>query len=432
MRILFLAHRIPVPPNKGDKIRSNNFVRHLAGRHEVYLGCLIDDPGDLTYAAEAASIVNGFCAERIGYVKRLWSAFTGLFLSQSVSVRYFHSSRLQLWVDRLLDTYNFDVVFCSSSPMAEYVFRSRHCGGQLARIPLIMDLIDVDSTKWAQYAQRASAWSSWVYRHEARYLALYEQRIAARFQCVLLVSEDEKAHFPGGESHPKLVTIGNGVDLEKFLPGYGGKRLSASHSLVFTGVMDYWPNVEGVTWFAREVLPRVRAKVPEVQFFIVGTRPGRAVRRLAELEGVVVTGFVDDIRDYIGGADLSVVPLRIARGVQNKILEAMAMGRAVVSSPEAFEGIDAVAGRDVVVADGAEAFAASIVELLQQPRRAAEIGRCARVRVETSYSWPGKLKQLDNLLDASRKGRIDIDGSGESSKDDIERRGSLLANLSRD
>lgn len=402
MRLLFLAHRIPYPPNKGDKIRSFHMVDYLARRHEVDLGCLIDDVADLAHLPELEGRVRALVFQRIRPRMRKILALGALLGSRPITVDYFYSRALQRKIDALLDEGSFDAVVCFSSPMAEYVFRSRHAHGGLARSVRLMDLIDVDSRKWQQYADRGSALMAPIYRFETRHLADYERRIAARFDRVLVVSEQERAMFPAGGLGDNIVAVPNGVDLAFFRPDAVSPGTAERPTVVFTGMMDYWPNVDGVTWFADAVLPRVQARLPDVEFLIVGARPTRDVARLGDRRGVKVTGFVEDVRTYLSRAHVCVAPLRVARGIQNKVLEAMAMGKAVVSTPEAFEGIQAVAGEEIVVADGAEAFAAAVVDLLSDESRAREIGRRARARVESDYGWEAKLSVLDDLLTARR------------------------------
>jgi sugar transferase (PEP-CTERM/EpsH1 system associated) len=256
-----------------------------------------------------------------------------------------------------------------------------------------MDLIDVDSYKWSQYAGRSPFWTAWIYRHEARVLGSYEKRIAREFDRLLVVSEQERGFFPDGPP-ANLQAMSNGVDLDYFAPRIPDATSLGTHALVFTGVMDYWPNVEGVTWFVERVLPRVRAALPETHLFIVGSRPVPEIRKLAALQGVTVTGFVTDVRDYIAGASLCVAPLRIARGIQNKVLEAMAMAKAVVATPEAYEGVHAEAGEDIVVAEGEAGFADAVIALLRDRARTERIGENARRCVEQHYTWQGNLSRL--------------------------------------
>jgi sugar transferase (PEP-CTERM/EpsH1 system associated) len=397
VRILFLAHRIPYPPNKGDKIRAFHILQHLCTRHDVTLATLIDDSTDLAVVPALRKHVKALVHERIDQAgRRLW-ALRGLLLGGSITVRHFYTPRLQVAIDGLLEANEFDAVFCSCSPMAEYVFRSRHFAGRLARLVKLMDFIDVDSYKWRQYADRSPAWSAWVYRHEARTLGAYERRICREFDRVLLVSEQEASYFPDALDAGKLQAVGNGVDLEFFQP-HPERSADDGPVLVFTGMMDYWPNVEGMRWFLHNVYPRVREALPSIKLLVVGSRPTSEVRGWVKHGGVTVTGYVPDVRDYLGKAAVCIAPLRVARGIQNKVLEAMAMGKAVVSTPEAFEGIRAVPGDDLVLAADATTFAANVIALLNDPVEAKRVGDNARRCVERNYSWAANLAVLDSLM----------------------------------
>ncbi len=398
MRILFLAHRIPYPPNKGDKIRAFNILKHLSERHAVYLACLVDERADLESLAPLRSIAKRVLFDQLSPRLGKLLALAGMVGARPITVSYFHSQRLQRQVDELIADEHIDAVFCSSSPMAEYIFRSSHAPDRLRSLTRVMDLIDVDSIKWSQYAERSAAWKAWIFRYEARQLGAYETRIRREFHSVIVVSEEEKSLLPPVEGGSNVAAMSNGVDLDYFSPAQRVCHPAAQGALVFTGVMDYWPNAEGVCWFVEQVFPRIRAGAPAAQLFIVGNRPSAQVRRLASVPGVTVTGFVPDVRSYVAAAAACIVPLRIARGVQNKLLEAMAMGKAVVTTPQAFEGVRAQAGRDVVVADGEEAFAAAVCRLLQQPDEAVRIGRNARACVESNYSWAENLRLLDEVL----------------------------------
>jgi polysaccharide biosynthesis protein PslH len=398
MRILFLAHRIPYPPNKGDKIRSYHVLRELAKRHEVHLGCLIDDDEDLAYVTELAGLVGRVEFARVAPALGCLKAAPAMLRRRALSVSYFHSPRLQAAVDDMLASGDIGAIFCSSSPMAEYLFRSREAARVRAAVRL-MDLIDVDSEKWLQYARRSPPWSAWLYRREARCLRRYERRILEAFDRVLVVTEAERDLIaPAGDAGRAVVAIPNGVDLERFSPRHRGRFDGPAPLLVFTGVMDYWPNVDGIGWFVERVFPLIRASVPAVRLLIVGNRPTARVRSLGAVAGVTVTGFVPDVRDYLAAASVCIVPLRIARGIQNKLLEAMAMGKPVVSTPAAFEGLRARADQDLLVAAEEQAFAEAVVALLSDERKSAELGFRARACVERSYRWDQNLRPLEELL----------------------------------
>lgn len=398
MRILFLVHRIPYPPNKGDKIRSYNLLQYLVKNHEVYLGSLIDEAADIQHTKSLQNMVKEFIFEAINPKLKKICCLTSLFQKRSISVCYFYSNKLQQSIDNLLERVEFDVLICFSSPMAEYYFRSTYKKRTTKSLIKIMDLIDVDSYKWAQYAERSSGLKRLVYRHEAHYLSQYEHRIAETFNHLLVVSEQEKNIFLQGLAATNLHAVTNGVDLYFFNPDHPQRYQTRKPMLVFTGVMDYWPNIEGVFWFVERILPRIRAAFSNVTFYIVGSRPTTEIKNLERTEGIVVTGFVEDIRDYLAAASVCVVPLRIARGIQNKILEAMAMRKPVVTTLQAFEGIKAVPDEDIIAAESEENFAAAVIDLLRNPSHAQKIGERARLCVETYYSWENNLSILDKLL----------------------------------
>jgi sugar transferase (PEP-CTERM/EpsH1 system associated) len=397
MRILLLTHRVPFPPNKGDKIRSFNLLSYLARRHEVYVASLVDDPADLGHLDAVRALTRGFVYDIIGRGLRRLVATRGLLLGRPITVAYFYSRHLQHRIDELIDRVPFDCFFCYSSPMAEYLFRSRHAAGKIAAARRIMDLIDIDSYKWQQYAEHSPAWKSWLYSLEARHLASYERRIAGAFDRLFVVTEQERRHFPAATAISSLQALPNGVDLDFFTPRHVPAKQLASTSMVFTGVMDYWPNIEGVTWFVERILPRVRQTVPDAQLYIVGSKPTTEVQRLSRFEGVTVTGYVDDVRDYLAAASICVVPLRIARGIQNKILEAMAMGKAVATTTQAIEGVRAVAGEECAVAAGEEDFANNIVQLLTDGESARKMGARARLCAERFYRWDENLRTLSEV-----------------------------------
>jgi sugar transferase (PEP-CTERM/EpsH1 system associated) len=391
--LLFLAHRIPYPPDKGDKIRSWHMLRHLAENWHVHLGAFVDDPADWAHA----EVLRGVCADvclrplnpRIGKLRSL----TGLATGKALTLPYYQDADLERWVRAKLDA-GIRAVVIYSSAMAQFVIHT-----QGAR--RVMDFVDIDSDKWRQYAP-TKAWPlSWLYKRESMKLLEWERRVAQAFDASLFVSEAEARDFRrlAPESAAKVGHFNNGVDTAYFSPDHSFESPFSTEgpALVFTGAMDYWPNADAVTWFAREVLPLVRKEVPAVRFYIVGSRPDAMVQGLAG-EGVEVTGRVPDVRPFLAHAAMVVAPLRIARGIQNKVLEGMAMGKAVVATPQAMEGIAAQAGKEVVVAGDAGEQAEMVLRLLKEPGMAGEVGAAARQRVAADYTWAPNLARLDALL----------------------------------
>jgi sugar transferase (PEP-CTERM/EpsH1 system associated) len=395
-RLLFLAHRIPYPPNKGDKIRAWHMLDHLLRDWEVDLGCLVDDPTDLQYLpllrSRCASVEHGV----IEPGGRLARALRALRPGQPISLGWFHDARLATWVREQLATRRYDAVFAYSSAMAPYLMGTDARGTRR-----VLDMVDVDSEKWLAYAADARLPLRQIWRREARTLLAFERRAAAAFDRTLLVSREEAARFVelAPESIARVDWVANGVDLDHFdpNPAMPNPYDTAAPAIVFTGTMDYRPNVEAVTWFAEHVLPALRSRrTPPPDFHIVGARPSDAVRALATRPGVHVVGAVADMRPYIAHASVAVAPLRIARGIQNKVLEAMAMARPVVASVEAFEGVRARQGRDLLVADGAKQTIARIEDVLAG--RHAELGASARRAVAVAHDWRATLQRLDAAL----------------------------------
>jgi sugar transferase (PEP-CTERM/EpsH1 system associated) len=299
---------------------------------------------------------------------------------------------MQKWVDAHLAN-GVDHVLTYSSAMACFVMQH----GSARRI---MDFVDIDSDKWRQYAPTKPWPLSWLYRREGDKLLVWERRVAAEFDASLFVSAAEAADFQAlaPESTGKVGYYHNGVDADFFSPerDYPNPYPDASKTVVFTGVMDYWPNVDAVLWFAAEVLPLLRASLPGCRFAIVGSKPAPEVLALAGQSGILVTGRVEDVRPYLAHADVVVAPLRIARGIQNKVLEGMAMARPVVATPQALEGIDAIPDIEVRVAGDAAAMAAAVLTALNDSRA----GPAARQRVLESFSWAHNLARVDQLLEA--------------------------------
>jgi len=388
----FLAHRIPFPPDRGDKIRSWHLLKHLASLGPVHLACFADDEADAAHLPALREALGGRLGEAHVEIRRTGKAAAAaraLASGKPVSLTLFDSLPLRRFVERKLGDPEVGCVFAFSGQMAQFV-------PERARQRFVMDFVDMDSAKFAAYAKAGGPLAP-VHRREAKTLFAFERQVAARADVSLFVSEAEAALFRSrtGIGDANVRALQNGVDLDFYNPAIAAvAAVAATHPLiVFTGQMDYGPNIEAVRWFAQQVLPAI----PSAAFAIVGRNPTQAVRGLA-CERVVVTGAVADVRSWLAAADVVAAPLLTARGVQNKVLEAMAMGRPVVATPAAFEGIEAKPGRDLVVADGAEAMARAICGLLADPARAAALGRAARLRMEQAYRWEARLAELDSLI----------------------------------
>ncbi len=393
-KVLFLPHRLPFPPNKGDKVRSYHLLRYLAERHKVFVGTFIDDPLDEQYI----DTVRGFCAglevQRLNPKLAKLRSLQGFLTGEALTLPYYRNAALARWVERTVREQGIRSVVVYSSAMAQYVPR-------VPGLRVLTDFVDVDSDKWRQYAEKQAWPMSWIYRREGKRLLEFERQVAERSDASFLTTDAEVALFrrllPGCKA--RVETVNNGVDAGFFSPAneFASPYAQDEIPVVFTGAMDYWPNVDAVKWFARDILPALRDKWPAVRFYIVGMRPSAEVRELAG-EHVVVTGTVPDVRPYIQHARVIVAPLRIARGVQNKVLEAMAMARPVVVAETCAAGIDADAGVHFEVAADPEDYVSSINALLQDTVRAESIGKAARERVLSRYSWQAHLQHLGCYL----------------------------------
>jgi sugar transferase (PEP-CTERM/EpsH1 system associated) len=392
--ILFLAHRIPYPPDRGDKIRSWHLLKHLSQIAPVHLACFADDEADLAHLPALRDALGDRLRRVHAEIRSSSKAVPGakaLLQHAPLSLALFDSARLRGFVEGLLASGSVDTVFGFSGQMAQFV-------PERLTQRFIMDLGDVDSAKFAQYAEVAHGPMRWVYRREAHLLERFERATAARANVTTFVSEAEAGLFRKRTGLANIRAVSNGIDLDVFHPDADFPKLSQAERgsaavLLFTGQMDYAPNVDAVSWFAREVMPAI----PEGRFVIAGRNPAPAVLKLAS-ERVYVTGAVGDMRSWLAAADIVVAPLRIARGIQNKVLEAMAMGKAVVATDAAFEGIEAQAQRDLIVVNDSAQMARTITSLLNSPGHAAQLGRAARQRMVEGYSWDKRLVVLNEIL----------------------------------
>ncbi|HQZ01393.1 MAG TPA: TIGR03087 family PEP-CTERM/XrtA system glycosyltransferase [Thauera sp.] len=397
--VLYLVHRIPYPPNKGDKVRSFNILRQLARTHRVFLGTFVDHPDDRQHVGKLSDWCEEVCAielaPRTGRIKSL----RGLLSGEALSLPYYRNAHLADWVRTTVAAQGIEQVVAFSGPMAQYL----DAPGLRRRV---IDFCDVDSAKWTQYAADRRWPMSWLYRREGERLLAFERQAAARSDASLFVTEAEAALFTGAapEAAARTRVMQNGVDAEFFSPAHvlANPYPAGGPVLLFTGAMDYWPNIDAVSWFTTEILPAIRARQPDVRFWIVGMNPAPAVQALAG-EGVVVTGTVPDVRPYLAHADVVVAPLRIARGIQNKVLEAMAMARPVVLSAAPAVGLAATSGRQCEIAADSAAFALAVIDLLEQPERCGPMGAAARECVLRGYSWPAHLAVLDRLLGPAQR-----------------------------
>jgi sugar transferase (PEP-CTERM/EpsH1 system associated) len=389
VNVLFLSQRVPYPPNRGDKITTWRLVERMGRAHRVRIVAFAHDETDRRAADELRG--KGFEVAVFPPTPR-WRALAALLGSRPLTLAVYGSRALQAEVDGCIGA--MDLAYAYSSSMGAFFLRHD--------LPRVMHFAELDSDKWRQYAERVPFPLSLVYRREWRTLQAFERELAHAVDenvfCTPLEERIFRERIPGARS----LVMRNGVDLAHYRPD---ARRPEPDLLVFVGVMNYYPNVEGVLWFCREVLPEVQRAVPGTRLAIVGAHPSPEVRRLARLPGVEVTGFVDDPRTWLSRAAVSVAPLRIARGIQNKVLEAMAMGLAVVGTRAATQGVDGEPGRDYLVAESAREQVEAVCGLLRDEPRARELGRAARAFVEAHYDWETCLRPLDGMLERLGKER---------------------------
>lgn len=381
MDILFLAHRAPFPPDRGDRIRSFNILRYLSQRARVHLVAFVDD--DAVITDEHRAMVDE-CVLIRRTKSQLRAVAEALTSGRPVSLTAFADRDFGRAVKDIVARRRIDAVYAFSGQMAQYIPDV----GRMA----IMDFVDLDSAKFAAYAQDAGAPMRWMMRREARLLSRYEQAVASRVSTAFFVSAAEAALLPGS------CALENGIDTVFYDPALAMPLASKHPLIVFTGQMDYRPNVDAVSWFAQSVLPLI----PDAHFAIVGRAPTPAVRALVAAN-VTVTGEVADVRGWLAAADVVVAPLQLARGVQNKVLEAMAMARAVVASTGAAEGIDHAG--TIRIASEARDFADCVTALIRNPASAMALGKAARQQVIARYGWDARLAPLDDLLGLAGAGR---------------------------
>ena len=397
--VLYLVHRIPFPPNKGDKVRSYNLLRCLAARHRVHLGAFAE-PHDRRYADDIRPLCASLFVAPLHARMASLRSLRGLIRGEALTLGYYRDAAMSRFVRETVAEHAIGDAVVFSSAMMQYV-------ADVPRLDVLLDCVDVDSAKWTQYAQMRPWPLSALWRREGRRLLEFEAKCAGRAARTYFVTDAEAQLFArlAPERASRIATVCNGVDAEFFSPAhrFASPFAQGHRSIVFTGAMDYWPNVDAARWFVADVLPALRTAWPGVRFHIVGMRPAAAVRALAAPD-VLVSGTVPDVRPYLQHADVVVAPLRVARGVQNKILEAMAMGRPVVASNAAGSGVDATPGRHLEFAADAADFVARIGALLRDPATGAAIGGAARERIVEHYRWDRNLAQIVERIGASRDG----------------------------
>ncbi len=391
--LLFLVHRIPYPPNKGDKIRSYNFLKGLSNDYNIHLAAFIDDAEDYQYIDKVEDLTASSFFVNLNPSLAKIKSLSGLITKKALSVPFYHNYKVQKWVDKTIRDNKIEKIFIFSSVMAQYV--EKH------QTDCVIDFVDVDSDKWLQYSQKEKWPMNWVYKREAKTLLEFDSRVAKSAKMNIFVSQEESQLFTSlvDIDSKKVSFVNNGVDTEYFSINepYNTPYNEHENIIVFTGAMDYWANVDAVTWFVREVFPIIKQQCRNARFYIVGSKPTKQVMHLASTEGVFVTGRVEDIRPYLRFSSIVVAPLLIARGIQNKVLEAMAMGKKIVATPQAIEGIK-IADQEVYIEESAEDFAKQVLLLLDNTQTNLYVEE-NRQFVQKNFSWDASLKRLVHIIE---------------------------------
>jgi sugar transferase (PEP-CTERM/EpsH1 system associated) len=400
--LLYLVHRAPYPPDKGDRIRNFNILKFLSERARVHLACLADEPvsDDIIQALEQ------YC-ERLAVVRlkpglRWVHAASSVIRGGTVSEGAFASRELSATLSAWVKQTHFRSVLVSASSLVPYLAAS-----ELSDVPAVVDLIDVDSQKWLDYAAVTRGPARWVYRMEGVRLRRLEASLAKRVKALAVVSEAEASLFRQFQSEGSIHAIPSGVDLEYFSPARTLETENPSLTdaakqspdcCVFVGALDYRPNVDAACWFCTEIWPAILRRRPGAKVRLVGRRPARAVRRLAGLPGVELVGQVPDVRPYLACSSIVIAPLRLARGIQTKVLEALAMGKAVVASPESLKAIAVTVGKHLLAAETPDQWVEAIDRLFRNSSLREQLGAAGRQFVETQHDWDRCLQPFAALL----------------------------------
>lgn len=389
-RLLFLTHRVPYPPNRGDRIRTFHFLKHLARHANVRLGCLADEP----VADETSRVLAELC-ERVAIVPveprlRWVRAARSFVFGQSISTGVFESPQLERIVNSWARDVSFDASLVSSSALTGYQRLD-----SLQGIPAFVDLIDVDSQKWLDYANKSLLPKSWIFHQEGKRLRQLETSLAECSQGLTVVSEAEADIYRSFCPKGPIQAISNGVDIDYFAPS---QPYAGDAGCVFLGALDYKPNIDGAVWFCNEVWPEIHERHPDQSIRLVGRAPVREVRDLSDIAGVDVVGSVADVRSWLREAAVAVVPLHIARGVQNKVLECMAMGKAVIASPASLTGLQIESGIHVLKATSVKSWIECVSSLLADRERREEIGTAGLAYVTSNHRWDQCLTPLMGFL----------------------------------
>ncbi len=393
MKILFLSHRVPYPPNKGEKIRAFNEIKYLSKSHEIHLLAFYDYPEEIQYKNNLEPFCESVTLIPLIRWKQYFRAGFAMVSGKPWSLGYFGNTLMKKTVSKKTADISPDLIFVYCSSMAAYV---NHVSGT----PKVLDFVDSDALKWKQYSQARKAPACWLYGYEAKKLLEFETEMVKAFDYSIFVSASEIAGHNLQPLRNKIVFVQNGIDLQLFKPSDTDNKEPA---IAFTGAMDYYPNIDAVVHFAHKIFPKVRTVYPNARFFIIGSRPATVVQKLSSIPGITVTGTVKDVRPFLSRCRCAVVPLRIAQGIQNKILEALAIGLPVVATPIAAGELRAIKDLPLAIAEDSESFAKKVIGYMKQASLSNEAVDACRRSLKAHFDWTTNLDALDELINIAAR-----------------------------
>ena len=407
MRILFLSLRCPYPPQRGDRIRSYHFIKQLSKRHDVTLVFFAESDADI----EATKHLQPFC-ERVEWV-RFRSSFASIntaihcFSRIPMQVHYWYSPQMQRKINQLLAEEDFELIHAQLFRMGQYVIKAKGTAK-------VLDLCDSLALNLSRRAELDCTPKRFLVKLEEKRVRRYEVEIMKAFDRGTVVAEFDRDYLLNQDGSLNLSVVPMGVDLKYFHPNPANGKDTAemdnldsnvqtdlandkAKNLLFTGTMNYFPNSDAVIYFCENIFPLIQKRHQDATFFIVGNHPTEQVQRLAAQKGVIVTGYVPDIRPYFEKASVFVAPLRAGSGIQTKNLEAMAMGTPVVTTSIGAMGLEAEVDKELLIADTPEIFAERVIHLIENPDIRENLANAGRKRVEESYDWPVLVERLEQV-----------------------------------
>lgn len=388
MNILFVANRFPYPPFRGDKLKIFNLAKQLSKRHNLFLITFIQDKNDYRYIENLREY---FKEIEVVYLSKSQSAInclTNIFSSRPLQINYFRSLIFEGILNDFIAGQNIDVIHTQHLRMSQYTYKIKN-------IPTILDLPDAYSLYWKRRSMLSCSFLKKKFETFEYKKVLEYESIIRNFDMTLVCSEEDKSLLEKEHDCNRIDILPNGIDTAIFNSDYHDYRIN--NRIIFTGNMDYFPNTDAAVYFSKEIFPEILKKYPNVKFYIVGQKPPKKVLEL-QSENIIVTGFVKSIADNYRASSIAVSPVRVGAGTLNKVLEPMAMGLPVVSSSIGFEGIGAVHGEEIILANDKKEFVDSIVNLLSDQSYRRQIGENGKNLVTQNFGWDKVSDRLESYF----------------------------------